>query len=64
MALVSPFQAGLGLAALELPSLCRPLASPGKTTCLLLSLGKGYLLSQPASQKVPRDGWPLSRTQA
>lgn len=39
---ISPFQAGLGQAALELPSLCRPLASLGKTAGLLLSLGKGY----------------------
>lgn len=42
VALVSLFQAGLGLATLELCSPCRRLACLGKATGLLLSLGKDY----------------------
>lgn len=42
VALVFPFQAGLGLAALELCSLCRPPACLGTATGLLLSLGKDF----------------------
>lgn len=47
VALVSPFQAGLGVAALELCSLCRPPACLGTATSLLLSLGKDYFFFFP-----------------
>lgn len=64
VALKGPVQAGLGPAALEHHSLCRPLACLGKAPWTPAFPGKGLfpiLISLPGA---PWGWWPLSRTQA